>query len=338
MSKIVSLQYLRGFAATVVAGYHLYAAAENEGFSPGFFSVFSGGGIGVDIFFVISGFIICYIAICRADMTRNSFVKARFWRIFPSYWAILTLYILAALAMYFILSNPSGLPSASSVFVSYLLLPYPDHVIVIAWTLSLEILFYIVFAASYFNGGLRRLILWMVFWVIAAQIFTHLIDQKPLWLVFILHNAVLEFLFGILIAIYYTSTPPGKTRFHMPAFIIGSALTIAYLVLGGWKIGPLGREISAGIPAALLIYGAVGLTLKEQPVFETWGESSYTLYLVHILYFSMVGIALEISFGINVYASQIYMFGMLLSVVFICYMITVYVERPYQKWYRRFIV
>ncbi|TYO85460.1 acyltransferase family protein [Oceanicella actignis] len=138
MGKIVSLQILRGVAATLVAGFHLFAAAEAEGADPGLFRLFSGGEIGVDVFFVISGFIIFHISRNRPGMTRSAFLQSRFWRILPPYWAILSLYILAALGLAALLGDRGKLPDGSSLLISYLLLPHPDQVIVIAWTLSLE--------------------------------------------------------------------------------------------------------------------------------------------------------------------------------------------------------
>ena len=127
MSRIVSLQILRGFAATLVAGFHLYAAAVSEGFDPGLFRLFAGGEIGVDIFFVISGFIIFYVSQNRPGMTWRDFIRARFWRVLPPYWAILTLYILAAVALAALLGDRSKLPDLHKIVVSFLLLPYPDH-------------------------------------------------------------------------------------------------------------------------------------------------------------------------------------------------------------------
>jgi exopolysaccharide production protein ExoZ len=336
VSKIVSVQILRGVAATLVAGFHLYAGALSEGTDPGFFRVFSGGAIGVDIFFVISGFIILYVSQNRPDMTRYDFVRSRFWRIFPPYWAILSLYIFAAIALAVILGDSTGIPELSSVFVSYLLIPYPDHIIILAWTLSLEILFYIVFAIFYYWGGASKLLAVMILWVAATQFFVFFVVEKPTWLLFPLHTAVLEFLFGILMAMYFCSRKGKKLPFHLPAFLIGLISVLIYLVNGGLQIGPFGREIGAGIPSALLVYGTLGFSLKKMKILETWGESSYTLYLLHILYFSITGKAIEITTGFNLYGSQIGMLGMLVSVVLISYGSTIYLERPYQKWYRRF--
>ncbi len=337
MSKIVSLQILRGVAATLVAGFHLFAAAEAEGTDPGLFRLFSGGEIGVDVFFVISGFIIFYISRNRPGMTRSAFLQSRFWRILPPYWTILSLYILAAVALAVLLGDRSKLPSGSSLLISYLLLPHPDHVIVIAWTLSLEILFYALFAATFFGGGAPRLIAAMVLWAAAAQAFVLLVEDKPVWLLIPLQTAALEFLFGILIAVRFCASNGRRPPLHLPAFVAGAAGVLLYSATGGIHVDGLGREITAGVFAALLVYGALGFSLGDMPVLETWGESSYILYLLHILWFSIVGKAVEVLAGVNVYASQAGMLALLITVVMASYAGVVWLERPYQRWYRRLI-
>lgn len=334
MSKIVGLQILRGFAATSVVGFHLQAAAKAELGDPGFFSAFSGGGIGVDIFFVISGFIIFYVAQSRAGLTRKAFILARFWRIFPPYWLILTLYVLAALSLAIALGDTSKVPNMQNLVVSYLLLPYPDHIIIIAWTLSLEVVFYIIFAFAFVEGSRKRLFAAMLIWILIAQASDILMVEKPLWLSLVLHGVVLEFMFGIMIAAHFLSVGEENLKFQKTALLFGGSIVVLTVIFGGFDLGPLGREITAGIPAALLVYGFLGLKHPWFKKLELWGESSYILYLFHVLYFSVVGKLIEVAFGINVYHSQLWMLALFLSVIALCCLATIKFERPYQKWYK----
>ena len=334
MSKIVSLQVLRGFAATIVAGYHLREAAVAEGAEPGLFNLFKGGEIGVDSFFVISGFIIFYVAQHTPHLGAKKFLLARFWRIFPPYWAILALYIIAALALAFVLGDRSKLPDAQTLITSVFLFPVPGHIITISWTLAIELVFYVVFAISFFTGGTRGLVIIMLVWVLITQAFNLTGIDLPSFLWLPLHTAVLEFLFGILIGIYFHATTDNARRFQLPALILGAIGVGYYMVNGAFHVGPFGREIAAGIPALFLTYGVLGLQIRKATVLETWGESSYILYLLHILYFSILGTIAKV-LGFNLYHSQIGMLTLLVTVVVISYQLTIKIERPYQGWYKQ---
>ncbi len=85
--------------------------------------------------------------------------------------------------------------------VSVLLLPLPDQVMAVAWTLTVEWLFYLIFAASYFRwgtaGAIKALALWSV--VTVALKYVHL--GLPPVLGLILYSGAIEFLFGALIAL-----------------------------------------------------------------------------------------------------------------------------------------
>jgi peptidoglycan/LPS O-acetylase OafA/YrhL len=218
--------------------------------------------------------------------------------------------------------------------VSYLLLPYPNHIIIIAWTLSIELLFYGLFAATYFGGGPRRLILAMVLWTVASQILMQFFVNTPGWISLILHSAVLEFLLGIFIAILFAASPEFLKKYRLFGLVLGLAGVGFYLFTGGWELEPFGREISAGIPAAFLVFGTIGYSFSFAEKLEVWGESSYILYLFHILYFSISAKVIELTIGVNLYHSAVGMLALLISVVAISCVATVWIERPYQKWYR----
>ncbi len=80
---IGGLQMLRGVAATLVVLFHLQAAAVFEGHDPGIMAWFKGGEVGVDVFFVLSGFVIFHAMEGRRDRGAAWFLRQRFWRIVP---------------------------------------------------------------------------------------------------------------------------------------------------------------------------------------------------------------------------------------------------------------
>lgn len=230
-------------------------------------------------------------------------------------------------------SDYSELPSTSSLAVSFFLLPYPDHIIIIAWTLSMELLFYLLFAISFIGGGARLFFFAMTTWVLASQIFTHGNFGSSPWLNFILHTAVLEFFWGAIIARLYLT---GQRRFRNLALFLGFALLGFYFA--DILVLPVGREWLPGVPAALIVYGLLGRQWHIPSWAILWGESSYILYLAHLLVFGVSGTIMRIVFGMDVYTSLPVLITLLLGVILLSMLLSWGIERPYQNWYRqRFI-
>lgn len=139
-----TIQVLRGVAAVLVVAMHALHGIEAEGFHWHLGELlFSKGLIGVDIFFVISGFVIFYIGFRGKRPTVGRFLANRFWRIFPPYWAVLifTLSLFMGLAVVF--GDSSKVPSLRELVTSVLLIPSTpeNYVIGVAWTLGLELVF-----------------------------------------------------------------------------------------------------------------------------------------------------------------------------------------------------
>lgn len=329
MRKIKSLQLLRGLAATLVAAFHLHEAAINEGHLDTLFVWFSQGHFGVDLFFVISGFII-YVTAKNRNQTLKEFLFLRFMRIFPPYWVILTLYIAAAIGAFLAFGDASKLPTLDVLVTSYLLLPAPDHVINIAWTLVIELLFYVVFALSFLRFGERAFFIAMIIWVSVSQIYVQMALLHHPTLDILLHRAVMEFLFGAAVGHLFLK---GISAGRFLALGVGILLTLCYLGNISTQWG-LGREIVAGIPAALVIYGAANIDMRLGTKTLLWGESSYVLYLLHILVYSLIGRAVEVFLSINPYHSDIWMVFMLALVTCLSYYSCKHLERPYQDWYQ----
>lgn len=127
-----SLQILRALAATSVVYYHIAA-------TPVF------GAFGVDIFFVISGFVMAMIV--SEGQTASEFIKSRIIRIVPLYWTLTTLILLLALV------RPELLNSTSANLFNYLksifFVPYFKEngslqpMLAVGWTLNFEMFFYV---------------------------------------------------------------------------------------------------------------------------------------------------------------------------------------------------
>jgi exopolysaccharide production protein ExoZ len=325
---IGGLQMLRGVAATLVVLFHLQAASVSEGHSPGILSLFVAGEVGVDVFFVLSGFVIFHAAQGRPDWTAGAFLRQRFWRIVPSYWAVLMLTLLALAALGVMRGDWSEWPSPYRIAVSFALLPIPDQVMAIAWTLTVEGLFYLLFAATYFRFGVGAALAALGTWSLVTLSLKVLHIRLHPDLGLILYSGVIEFLFGGLVAV---AVRAGWTSWARLAVMAGS-LTLVGTVTG---LIPLdwGRSWVAGLPSAALVYGFAAGGWRMPAWAMLWGEASYLLYLLHLLVFSVVGTLLKMA-GVSPYASVPVMLTLGGLAIALSVAATLWLERPYRRWTR----
>jgi exopolysaccharide production protein ExoZ len=275
MPKLGGLQFLRAFAAIMVLIGHAIAEAEHY-FAMSFGLNFIPWTRGVDIFFVISGFIITLSA-TRYLGRPIAFLKRRFMRVAPLYYLFTTLMVITILVF------PDGPKDTKfdfgQILSSYGFFPYarPDGriapILSLGWTLNYEMFFYTLCAFSLLAGHAT---LTLCVGIISVVLLPTLIEfQTAPWLYWT-NTIITEFIFGILLAkIYQQGWHTPKTPVAVSLFLIGLTLLIA---MGSTD---LPRFIAAGVPAVLIV--AAG-TLFCPPLFARWqilGNSSYALYLSH---------------------------------------------------------
>ncbi len=331
--QIDLIQALRAIAALMVAAFHLQAAAIDRTDYDGVFRLFAHGEAGVDLFFVISGFIIYYTAQNRRGLTATEFVRARFWRVYPPYWGVLLLY----LALAGIAALKPGLVSFSfvvtprSLLNSAFLLPQPDQILTVAWTLAVEVLFYLLFGLTFFRFGKRGFFAAMIAWALAAQVIVHSSGLEHPLLGFVLYRGVIEFLFGSIVAVLLLRGQIHRPRLALAIGLVGFSVWL----LGGYEnLGlDVGREWGAGIPAALILYGIVRSSIRLPRWILLLGEASYILYLIHLLCFSIFGRVLS-EVGLDIYSSSTAMLVALLTTTALACGATVVLERPFHRWHK----
>lgn len=327
------IHLLRGVAALLVAGFHIYAAsAGTENGTPFLFSAFRGGALGVDIFFVISGFIIFYSASRSQPWNAGQFMTGRFFRIYPVYWAVLIGYLGLVGGLWLMTGDASRIPELNTLIRSLLLFPSDTYAISIAWTLTIELLFYALFAALFRGAESDNSLVFtaMMSWGFLSILYTVAgIDAGGLNVIF--HPAVSELLFGMLLGYIWLK---GERRFAVAALILGfSGLAATMTVVPGDALHEW-RALQAGVPAALLVYGALSLRLRLGFFGKLLGDASYVLYLIHIPAYMVIGFIAEKVLGISIYANDLTMGVTLLSVVALAALVHLLLERPYQAWYK----
>ncbi|MFT6836251.1 MAG: exopolysaccharide production protein ExoZ, partial [Francisellaceae bacterium] len=148
---LIYLQYLRGLAALAVVYFHISLHYNELGIAGLHLPVF--GKEGVDVFFVLSGFIICYIAQIRPKAPRT-FMWDRVVRVVPLYWfyaALMTIMLILLPA-----TVKSGQFDLAHIIYSFLFIPYSHPifgekywpVVIPGWTLNYEMYFYFIFFCS----------------------------------------------------------------------------------------------------------------------------------------------------------------------------------------------
>ena len=145
-----NLQYLRAFAAINVVYLHVLIGGNSYNRPSTMFPILGEWGAnGVDIFFVISGFVMIYSQI-NNPKTILKFYKSRLLRIVPIYWLITFTIILLFLFFpdIFRSFNTDVKKSISSFFFISQLMTKEFPVINVGWTLEWEMLFYLIFGIS----------------------------------------------------------------------------------------------------------------------------------------------------------------------------------------------
>ncbi len=279
MKTLYGIQYLRAFAALAVVVFH---AAEKSG------EHFAIGAAGVDVFFVISGFIMWVISE-RRPMTPQGFLIDRLRRIAPSYWLVTFIMIAGAVTGLF----PNLQLTTSHILASLFFIPAHSPstgdiwpVLVQGWTLNFEIFFYVLFAGALFLPRKWRLLFLLALFggfFLAGQI---LQPTTPALYTYT-RPIILEFVGGVLIA-----------ELWLRWWIAGTSLGLACVgaALSGFAaIHLMGAEFNAGIcgPLAMvLVYGMVSLeaagSLGRMPLLTYLGDASYSIYLWHTLAISVV--------------------------------------------------
>ena len=275
---VISVQMLRAIAATMVVFVHFDTELVRLQARPlGSFWLASG----VDIFFVISGFIMWTSVERRHGMTASAFLRNRIIRIVPLYWLV------TAVVMAIVLVAPDAARTTVldpvHVAASFLFLPAKHPVlagfwpvVIPGWSLNYEMLFYAVFAiallASQGKRGLRFfLICAMLLTIVAAgQVLKDRIDVMG----FYADPVTMEFLLGIALAVFCSKDLVQRSYAYFAAIPVGFSLLWAASHLHVW-----GGLIFVG--ATLIVGGAVLMPPISKNVLSHLGDASYSLYLTH---------------------------------------------------------
>lgn len=322
-SRLSEIDALRGIAALLVVLFHFstrYDVIYGHTTSP--IVTLPWGHYGVNLFFMISGFVI----FMSLDRTRTAldFVVSRLSRLFPTYWAAI---IVTTLAVSFLgLPNREvSLPDTIANFSMIHNLFGVPHVDGVYWTLEIEMLFYCWALLAFSLGWLSRvhLLLMVLFSIRLIDFWCGRYFQLELPAL-ISHLLILDYIAwfsaGIMI---YRLVMGSNTRKLDAALLLGAvALT---MVVEGYRLGAI------MVFCIMVLYGSA---IGRLPLNRRWlvwlGAVSYPWYLLHqnvgyalIRRLEAAGLSADIAIGLS---------G--LATIAIAFLLLVFIDRPAIKWLR----
>lgn len=281
---IYSIQLLRWIAAMMVITVHIEHKSRYLNFPATSMNWIHVGTSGVDIFFIISGFIMCYI-IEKKENSPLFFIMSRVKRVIPLYWFLT---FIGLIGYIFIPGSVNSSGGETDVIKSFLLIPTSDKFIIQnGWTLSYEFYFYIIFSVFmlFIKNNNRRFVGVGVF-ITILFLTGKLIQDHGLYIGFLTQSLMIEFVFGMLSYFIYS-------KFKLPVYLSVSLLGVGIVVMiYNNTLPPIDlrhdRWFVFGVPMFLIFNGLVGmechiakLNNKILNIFVLLGNSSYSLYLCH---------------------------------------------------------
>jgi exopolysaccharide production protein ExoZ len=291
-SRIESLHCLRALACMAVVAFHVFRATivhatppANSLFLPSFTAIELMGAMGVDVFFVLSGYLMSHFTRSQepGPSMAMRFLKDRFVRIWPAYLTI-------SLIAYALLARHGNTPqliyevSAERIlgllfWPSYDLTQNLRPIVGPGWTLNYEFFFYICFAMAACipgKGMLIRLSAIFISAFIAGQLMTAGSRHD-----FLTNPIIFEFLIGC----YLAALQRRGYLNHAKAIHWFAAAALILMALSAGKRPELPHLVYSGLPSALLVAGAIQAQLNFKP--PQWvmalGDASYSIYLTHFL-------------------------------------------------------
>ena len=334
---LASIQLLRAVAAIAVAAFHVQFDLQRYfGLGERLPNLLIGAA-GVDLFFVISGFVMVWTSGHKFGVpgAATDFLRRRVIRIVPLYWAVTAVYLAVIVAM------PSSGPtySPADIATSLFFIPAlrPDGTIVQpivgqGWSLNYEMFFYVLFAVALLfkpKVGLPLLLL-----ALAALVSAHFSFELGTVLDFWTAPIVLEFILGLSIGLvarcgYFIPRPAGYCAVMLGLFL---------LFYPGLPVTDTNRVLFWGLPAAMIVGGLVLGKIEPPKICRSAiilvGDASYALYLLHALCnraFLMVASKAGLDIGAFVWPVLLLSVGFAIVVSIGAHLIF---ERPVTKWLR----
>lgn len=338
--RLNSLQVLRAVAATLVVLFHAAEVWREKVGADLFSGPWDRGWAGVDLFFVLSGFIMVWVTQGEKVLGPKAAVAfgwKRLTRIYPIWWVFCALMV-----AYFFIAYAQPAPPGDAPWLrfwqSMALWPQASlPVLTVGWTLTYEVGFYALFALLLFFPPKVRGGLLLVWGAIILSVWGS--GNAPgawpdRWSGIFLNPICLEFIFGALAGylLLWADIPKFLSRLCLLIGMLAFAVGLIAEGGSGQEAGLLAdysRILQFGIPAALIVFGLAGEERgRDQSLpkgFVALGDASYSLYLLHLpLLLALIRL---IGWGIDIPPSGL-SFALFVGVgTSLCLMVSLWVHR-----------
>lgn len=347
-----SLQDCRAVAALLVVLFHAAGTLAKEKYLgaallPLDHFFWFGGDAGVAFFFVLSGFIIHHVHAKDIGDPRRlpDYLFKRAVRIYPAY---LILFGLTALAAFAVPPLRGSLPQDSMVWLkSICLLPQDMRVVggtgapvlVVAWSLQYELVFYGLMAMAILHRRLGQLSVILLAGCVALNTW---VPQDAFALRFLGSHQMLLFGFGVLTSMAVqrgvrTAWPGVFAVLAVAAFVVTAMLATASRA----HYARLPFDLSYGLTSAALIHALVqrdrahgfhDVTSRRGWLPEALGDASYALYLIHFPLISVLAKLVSSVAGHSLSAGVLSLIAVTLACVGVSVLFHRFIERPLMDW------
>lgn len=310
---LLSLQYLRGVAALLVVYFHSLTQLKNAGHENIYLPII--GESGVDLFFVLSGFVM-WLTTANRKIGPVEFIVKRIKRIVPIYWILTLAATLLVLSFGDLMkSTVFDVPHlVKSLFFIPAYNPAPAingiyPVIIPGWTLNFEFFFYLIFGLSLLIPNIKIRLLFVSSIIIMTFSLSFFVESHIAIVEFYLNDVIIEFLLGVILGNLFMVK---KFDIEAEKKILISAIFVSFFILLYNDYGTYNyRSISLGLPSFLLIYFILQYEnnhkLFKSKILELLGDASYSIYLTHI--FVLAGYRVFLTgLGINIASINVVIF------------------------------
>lgn len=324
-----NVQLLRAVAALMVFCYHALPQYKAMGGVSDVFARFAGIGFaGVDVFFVISGFVAALTTLDKGRTPANAiqFLKRRVLRIYLGYWPFFGLALLVFWQSGFHLGSLDLLRSFFLVSVDM-----PRLLLYVSWSLTYELIFYCLVAATFaLSARSVAVLVHMAFLLLCGAMLSRL--GQPLSATFIFLGFLVEFLAGALLYIHRDAL---RKRWWLVACV--AAILLAYWA-GASRMATDGtiRILTFGSGALFLVMLAIVLEQTRVWIAPRFlaglGDASYTLYLLHLVLLVIFAGHVRDVLAVNPYLREAGFFAFLVFGVALSRLLYLRLELPLYRW------